>query len=267
MTNYENCCLYDKQKCGRYIGDRSEKSGLVRILELTSDIESHIRNFDFRSGLECLKWTEKELIENPLGKAIDGSKLICEFHWNTYGIRWYQVRHCLHPLHPPYKKGKKSVTTTLAPLWVVKQMDESQPFSFPVGGRICRQHLRLETDKSKSPTKDIHLERDDPLYEPEQINVDEELQNVSTSTSHQLTDILEISHVTFQIVKSSVRDVGCSTKKKLKRKLMQVQDISVKKMAELLAPSQGEELIAEVLNESSDEAEILNDILPWLKTS
>ena len=79
MTNYENCCLYDKQKCGRYIGDRSEKSGLVRSLELTSDIESHIRNFDFRRGLECLKWTEKELIENRLGKAIDGSKLICEF--------------------------------------------------------------------------------------------------------------------------------------------------------------------------------------------
>ena len=45
-VNYKMCCLYDKKdnKCGPYLRDRSVKSGLVAIVDLTADTESHFKN-------------------------------------------------------------------------------------------------------------------------------------------------------------------------------------------------------------------------------
>ena len=107
----------------------------------------------------------------------------------------------------------------------------------------------------------------DQTYEPEQLQIAEDVQSSPAVFSYHLTDILYIATVTFQIVKPPVHEISSSTRRTLKRKLKQVQEEARKQFAESVAPTQGDELIAELLCDSkddSDEDDIPRDIASLL---
>jgi hypothetical protein len=132
--------------------------------------------------------------------------ILCRFV--TLGICWNQTKHCLHPLHPPYKKGTKASSTTLAPLWLVKQLNDKKSISFTLGGRVCRKHLQEESNSRHPENKETLEPSDnieaDEIYEPEELYIPDNILCSSSKIGAQLTDILSISPIKFQINKTRI---------------------------------------------------------------
>ena len=133
--------------CGPNLRDRVRADGLISVADLDDDTETHFRNLRFTDLLANFKWKECELIENRIGRTLDPTEKICELHRNKLGIGWKQPTTCLHPAHPPLIRGKKGPATRLVPLPMVNYLNERQPFSFVVGGRMCTKHRKIEDTK------------------------------------------------------------------------------------------------------------------------
>ena len=95
----------------------------------------------------------KRKIENRIQRKLDDMTKICSRHRYELGVCWQQRRVCLHPSHEPLARGKKSCTTDLAPLRVVEKLNKEVPFSFILGGRICRKHLTLSSASANTDSE------------------------------------------------------------------------------------------------------------------
>ena len=259
-SQYKRCALYCESNCGPFRRFQPAKCGVVSVNDLVSDTTGHFKNLKFKDCLETLKWSERRLIENRAGTDLDDSSVICEFHRNTLGMNWKQPKQCLHPSHPPLERGKKSCTTRLAPMWIVDQLNTEIPFSFPLGGRLCTKHRKLELQRRKIdaevPSDEAdHMDQLDQSFVTEEVFVPDDTQQSALSTGRDLTEMLSISPVQFQITKTPVRQLAPSTLRTMKRKLIQVQEESVRCFAESMAPSQSKELLAALEDVSEDENE------------
>ena len=274
---YKKCFLFDENKveCGPCIQYKRPKTGVIYITNLNADVGSHLRNFHFHNYPELDSWNERKLIENRYGNNIDDQSLICEFHRNYYGVGWRHSLHCAHPDHAPYKRGMKTKKTELAPIWLVKELNEHDPNTFPVGGRVCRAHTpphprkkqkTAEPEQTSQPDESICESEPgnssflDESYQPEEIFVPEETQTRLAEAGNQLTSLCQISPIRYQVVKSPVNEISRTAKTEFRNKLLKVQENAVKLLAESLAPNQGAQLIAECLENDSDSSE--SDDLP-----
>ena len=273
-AQYKLCWLYNEpnEQCGPCNQYRVPKSGIVSVEDLDAAVQSHLINLCFKntrdSRPELLKWNERALIENRLGRKLPDGSILCEHHRNKYGIGWRPSRHCV--LCSKCKSGckPKAKTAALAPMWLVNQLIKENPDSFPVGGKVCRMHTPVAPkppEKRSSPSADDSLSQDDECadedngkedldqtYEPDEIMIPVELKTNSAEKGEELTEFLEISPMPFQVVETPVEQIAQSSRIKLRRKLIQVRDEAVKKFAECIAPTQGEQLIKALFEEPDD---------------
>ena len=171
MEEYKKCFLYDKNevKCGpckKKSG--APKTGVFHITELERDVAHHLQalHFQIQDDPQLHAWDERKLIENRLGRTIHDDSLICAYHRNEHGIGWKAKNHCAHRLHPEYKKGTKTKKTELAPMWLVNALNDEVPLSFPVGGKVCREHTLLHPRKKQVVENDDNVEVDVSTDEP-----------------------------------------------------------------------------------------------------
>ena len=268
VINYKLCCLYNEKesKCGLYCKGRLIINGLVKVQELNEDTTEHFTTLKFKDFVENLRWSERDLVENRAGQVLDSDSLICQYHRNTLGLSWRPGLQCIHPLHAAVTRGKKAPPTKLAPLWVVKKLNRENPFSFKLGGRLCDKHYRLELQTRKNeeemlltPPIDDENSVQDLSFHADQMNVPDDIQQKASSAGLDLTNMLSISPAHFQINKTPVRHLVPGTLRAVKRKLLQVQEESVRRFAESIAPCQSEELMAALGTLSSDSEE---DVTP-----
>ena len=278
MSEYKNCCLFDKKlkQCGP-CKQRSEvpKDGLCAISELKVDVSSYfLQNLRFKDQLFLNIWNERKLIENRVGRELSEESFICAFHRNAYGVGWRPTQHCCHPDHPPYRRGTKTKKTEQAPMWLVQELNENVPYSFPVGGKVCRDHKPEHPEKRRkvepesfNDTIDESFNNTAPLdesFQPEEISVPMEIRSNLTEVGNQLTSLCNMSPLKFQVVKTPINKISNRVKHDFKKKLLMVKDQSVRLLAEALAPNQGDQLLAECFDESSDESE--DDVPDELKS-
>ena len=282
---YKNCVLNSTTcfgRCGAYTRCRETKHGLLKITDLDLSTDQHIQHLQFSKISRT--WSELELIENRVKSHLDGSSFICQHHRYYLGTSWEQKKQCAHPLHPKIKSGAKACPTKLAPMWVVDQLNEESPFSFVVGGRICRKHLALESSKkvttaaqsNTSPEQADEQENShgndddddaaDEPYVPDEIYVPEAVQSTSSTAGREMTQMLCITPPRFQINKTPVERIADSTKREAKRKIEQVKESSVRYIAECIAPNQSEKLLTSLYESDNDEEETLPpDLAPLLE--
>ena len=196
--------------------------------------------------------------------------MICEKHRNTLGVSWKQTQSCLHENHPRSENGTKSCPAKLASLDVVNKINKKKPYSFVVGGKICRKHLDEvkkpcpEPEPSIEPIVPDELVEASDEYVPEEIYVPEDVRDSSSRIGNQLTELLNVSPLPQQVTKSYVSQLSSGFKSGLKRKLIQISTETIKCVAESMAPGQGMELLSELMEEPDDEDVIPADILPLL---
>ena len=90
------------------------------------------------------------LLENRVRRVLDDDEHVCEHHRNSLGMYWRQPRLCLHPDHPSTSNGKGAPPSCrVATLSMTKHLNQIQTFSFPIGGKMCMTHRKLES-KPKS---------------------------------------------------------------------------------------------------------------------
>ena len=270
--NYKDCCLFDKSinRCGPcYIRDNISESGLTRVENLTSRkiVEKYLKSIGLKE-LPLKILTEKRLIENRLKRHLEDGLSICPYHRDMHGVGWRQThkkKHCMHPDHPEYKRGTKTCATELAPYWMVKSINEtdpSKPHAFTYGGNICRKHKLLKpkattivedddddeiADTSQEDAKDL-----DESFQPDEVLINEGLKDQSLQVCNQLTTMLGISPIHWQVTKTPASKLGERSKDDLRKKLFQVKEAAVRVLAEGIAPTQGENLI-QVLHECAED--------------
>ena len=85
MMDYSTCCLQNKS-CGPHA--RSRTSGVFKVNELNSEINSHLICLKLQRHYEkAFDLDEKTLIENRMGRKFrDDDDQICAFHSSTLGI-------------------------------------------------------------------------------------------------------------------------------------------------------------------------------------
>ena len=255
--NYKLCCLFDKNKnvCGPFVRNRTPLHGLVEVGKLDACTEAHFRALQLSFRESKCEWTERGLVENRLGRRLHDSDKICQNHRQRLGIFWSQTKNCAHPSHP-YKRGTKSPATLLAPIWLVEQMkDEVEPF--PLGGRCCDKHWKIEKSKRKTEKK---IEEDnqyeaqdestddatDTTYEPDVPYCPPDVQSSSKQIGNQIAQCLDLSPLTVQVTKTPIRDLSYKLKQTIKRKIDEATDRVVERIAESVAPTQASELIDEL---------------------
>ena len=200
------------------------------------------RQMGYRDALQLHVITERQLIENRIQRELEDGSLLCAFHRLEFGVRWNRSStHCKHPDHPPIGRGKRGCSTRLAPLSMVTRLNNQTKFSFPFGGRICRKHRLL-----KPIPEDAEVDFDDSLnatnlldesYRPDEIIVEENVQARSLEACNQLTTVLGISPINWQVVRTPAADLGESSKRVFRKKLFQVQEAAKKLIAEGIAPT------------------------------
>ena len=282
--DYKLCCLYnsEKKECGPCTKYRTTRYGLVLVENLNSDIVNYLRNLHFKKSDDLLLWNERKLIESRVGHELQSESSICEYHRDKHGLGWYQTLHCAHPDHPPFKLPGKTKKTTPAPMWLVKSLNNEKPCSFPIGGRVCRQHTPVapKPKPKKNDMADDAVGEDDATEEPteedsadvsfvlEQIIVATDVQANSIEKGQQFAQLLQVSPMPFQVTETPVEEIGQSSKSVLRRKLLQVRDEAVRNFAECIAPTQGDKLIKELFPEDPEddatEEEIPSDLVPLI---
>lgn len=92
------------------------------------------------------------------------------------------------------------------------------------------------------------------------------LKESSAADASQLTSTLGVSPVPFQVLRSPVLELSDESRRKLKRKIDQVIEASAKQIAELIAPTQGQQLIDELYHDDpqDNDPQIPVDIQPLL---
>ena len=94
----------------------------------------------------------------------------------------------------------------------MKKINQRQPYSFVLGAKICRKHLSLES-KEREPEEDEEVLVPDEVieefdeYVPDVPIVTEEAQATSSHIGDQLTNLLDVSPIQFQVTKSFVHEL------------------------------------------------------------
>ena len=192
---------------------RESVDGLVVAKNLDADTEKYFETLKFKKSLAHVRWTERDIIENRLKRKLSNDNKICQKHRFELGIQWRPPKQCAHPNHPPKKSGQKACATSLAPLWLVNQVNIEKEFTYTLGGKICYKHLQFETQKRKQQAIERENEQenlagfventnlDTSFYEPEQPSVSPGVQSSSKEIGSQITNYLDRSPINFQITK------------------------------------------------------------------
>ena len=277
--NYKLCLLYDvnKPQCGPFIRDRAAQHGLSYIGNLTASTDHHFEFLKMKLPKSWIKWSEKQLIENRLGYNLAESDQICEHHRHSKGVEWRPLAHCAHPDHPPRKVGSKLPKSTLAPLWLVEQVNSTED-SFPIGGKVCYKHLQMESNKKKEQSTEKEAEHDhesdqependeddarDENYEPGVPVCPPDVQCSSKDIGNKLMETLGLSPIRFQVTRTSVRDMSTSLRQTIERKIDQATSKIKETIAESIAPTQGVELIDELYGPDDIPADLKPLIVPY----
>ena len=241
--NYKLCCLYNEEdeKCGPWTRDRPNRFGLVSVDELTADVVDYLKSIGFKNldKKKLCEINERQLIENRLKRNLENGTVICEYHRNFNGVGWRRtkdLKHCCHKDHP-YQRGKKSTRADLAPFWMALKFNELSVFSFIIGGVVCRKHIlkfvpepkTVETENEDENNEESENEDEndveseaggadhlDDLFHPDEVLVDEALQSQSLQTCNQLTTMLGISPIHWQLVKTPASNLGERSKSDLR---------------------------------------------------
>ena len=79
---YKNCCLYEKTSCKAFKSGRDIFEGLEDITKLTEcSVHGYLsNNLHFKDTLQLVKWNERLLIENRIGRVLNSSDKVCQYH-------------------------------------------------------------------------------------------------------------------------------------------------------------------------------------------
>ena len=84
-------------------------------------------------------------------------------------MEWVQPASCQHPDHVQ-PKGKKAPVTRAVPIELIEFMvKEKENMKFPIGGKFCIDHLKLQTLQcAASNVVEPDIGVDDQLYMPDE---------------------------------------------------------------------------------------------------
>ncbi|CAF3865475.1 unnamed protein product [Rotaria magnacalcarata] len=245
---FDNCCLWGNPNVAvcdgtsRYHPDwplTCVKFSALRAI----DVRSYLKNKKIISHKEEDDFiiNERNLIANrlkPSNILIDDSMSICPKHRSSYGIDWYDVRStCRHPDHD--SKAKSSARDCRrANINICSKIE-----GFPVGGRICSKHrkqiLEIRELESVGPISPISN-----FTGASTLTIDNSLRSMN-----RILDQVNLSPIRSQTKKR----LGSYSKggiRRIKWKLATTMKVIGSKMADALAPGQGETLLQIVESDS-----------------
>ena len=143
---------------------------------------------------------------------------------------------------------------------------------------LCQNHLKSERQLSEErtvseielpPVPDAPAECLDTDYEPEEVQVSEDILDLSMKCAEDITRVLDASPLQFQL-KRKLEYIDDNTKQRLARKFKRLQESLETKFAESIAPGQADDFIDQVLqnndsNDDNDEKELPDNIKKALK--
>ena len=194
---------------------------------------------------EKTDWTEKLLIENRTGKKFESDEdIICAFHRFNFGIGWRPEKRCYHPEHEQ-AFGKPSPELRPVSIYLSLEVSKRYEVNIPIGSVFCNMHRKGETTFYTPKDKD-------QKFQPDEIEINDEVAEESQASGSSICKALEISPFRWQIKKKKVADLSEGTKEQLRRKFERAKDQLALKFAEAVAPTQVSEFIDEVLNPHPD---------------
>ena len=143
---------------------------------------------------------------------------------------------------------------------------------------LCQNHLKSERQLSEErtvseielpPVPDAPAESLDTDYEPEEVQVSEDILDLSMKCAEDITTVLDASPLQFQL-KRKLEHIDDNTKQRLARKFKRLQESLETKFAESIAPGQADDFIDQVLknndsNDDNEEKELPDNIKKALK--
>ena len=105
-----------------------------------------------------------------------------------------------------------------------------------------------------------HSTEEDSDYEPEEVNISEDVLNNTANTSQILAVCLDDSPVRFQLKRKRIDDTSEYTKIYLRRKFEKAQKLLAQKFAEVVAPGQSQKFRLSILETCTEDSKIPNDL-------
>ena len=192
-------------------------------------------------------WNEKLLIENRLGRVMDESEQLCAYHRYSFGVCWYPSKICQHP-HHEYQRGRKAAAVRPASSHILLSMSAQYGIIIPIGSMLCQNHLKSERQLSEErtvseielpPVPDAPAESLDTDYESEEVQVSEDILDLSMKCAEDITTVLDASPLQFQL-KRKLEHIDDNTKQRLARKFKRLQESLETKFSESIAPDKSE---------------------------
>lgn len=222
----------------------------TKTLQIYLIIKFYRKKFPFSFFNSKMGWDNSEInwkdlnfvkFSNHLQTFLQHQDNVCQNHRAVFTSKWYaKASYCCYAHHA----SKNVSVLSLADYNRLLQ----QKILFPIFGQICKTCLRRAFPLPGTSHQNFSDESKDkdPSYsipkEPVSINMAEKL--ASRRSLMEFTDSLSISPLKYQITGTNVNDLVVSTKYLLKRKVLEAENGTRKKMCTLIAPNQGSNLQA-----------------------
>ena len=249
-NKYGTCSFFSDGKCGAHSKRTPPIDCMFHMSDITEDVKPHLVALHVMKGQDSVEpWSERNLIENRIGRQLQEGEELCAYHRYSYGISWKQTKSCSHPDHAEEKRKK-------VPLGRVAPVERALKMQIPIGSILCHRH-RLSPLPSTPSRQDID---DDDYVPPEVINSPSTLDK-SIEKGVQMASALESSPMKYRFT-SQLEDVAPTTMKKMYDKMKRWEDSTRKQFALTHAPGQEADLLEAFrrIEEGDEEGDDHDDI-------